>query len=218
MHGRRGLRSQQPWYCQQNQAEATHRSRNYDHLHVLQISCYHLPSLINEPTIIEPMTAAEWDSVSRIYREGLETGNATFETRCPTWEDWNTRHHTFGRLIARRGDTVAGWAALSPVSLRAVYAGVAEVSVYIAKAHRRKGVGTALLGALVIASERAGLWTLQASVFPENAPSIALHQRHGFRVVGRRERIGCLQGRWRDTVLLERRSALEISCLLCPLT
>ncbi|MGI8744656.1 MAG: GNAT family N-acetyltransferase [Bryobacteraceae bacterium] len=154
------------------------------------------------------MTASDWHSVRRIYREGLETGNATFETTCPEWEDWNARHHPFGRLIARRGDAVVGWAALSPVSARAVYAGVAEVSIYVAEADRGKGTGAALLDALASASEQAGVWTLQASIFPENTASIALHQKHGFRVVGRRERIGRLHGLWRDTVLLERRSAI----------
>jgi L-amino acid N-acyltransferase YncA len=156
---------------------------------------------------IEPMTASDWESVRRIYEEGLATGNATFETTCPGWEEWNARHHSFCRLIARSGHAVNGWAALSPVSSRAVYAGVAEVSIYVTEAHRGQGAGTALMGVLVIASEAAGLWTLQASIFPENTASIALHQRHGFRAVGKRERIGCLSGEWRDTVLLERRSS-----------
>ena len=157
---------------------------------------------------IDAMTAADWPAVRAIYQAGIATGQATFETEPPMWEMWDAGHLPTGRLCARGGGTVVGWAALSPASLRAVYAGVAEVSVYIHPDWHGRGVGTALLAALVTAAEHAGLWTLQAGVFPENAASLRLHAKHGFRVVGRRERIGQLAGTWRDTILLERRSSV----------
>ncbi|MDA8201044.1 MAG: GNAT family N-acetyltransferase [Thermaerobacter sp.] len=157
-------------------------------------------------TDIVAMTPADADGVLAIYAEGLETGEATFETEVPTWPAWNAGHLQVCRLVARVGGTLAGWAALSPVSGRCIYAGVAEVSVYVAAAARGQGVGRELLRHLVAASEGAGLWTLQASIFPENAASLRLHERCDFRVVGRRERIGQLHGVWRDTLLLERRS------------
>lgn len=156
--------------------------------------------------VIEEMRAGDWGRVREIYLEGIATGDATFETVAPSWESWAAAHHAFGRLVARAGDALLGWAALSPVSGRAVYRGVAEVSVYVGAGHRGRGVGRALLEALVAASEAAGVWTLQAGIFPENAASIALHVACGFRVVGTRERIGIRAGVWRDTVLLERRS------------
>jgi phosphinothricin acetyltransferase len=154
---------------------------------------------------IEPMEQADWLPVREIYLEGIATGHATFETGAPSWESWNAAHLPFGRLVARRGEIV-GWAALSPVSQRCVYGGVAEVSVYVSSASRGAGAGRALLLSLIEASERNGIWTLQAGIFPENAASIALHLSCGFREVGRRERIGKLNGVWRDTILLERRS------------
>ena len=156
---------------------------------------------------IKALTFEDWPWARGIYEEGLQTGNATFETVSPGWQEWTSRHHGFCRLVLRSGDTVAGWAALSPVSARAVYAGVAQVSIYVAASHRGQGAGRALMAALVSESEDAQVWTLQASIFPENSASIALHQQYGFRLVGRRERIACLLGRWRDTVLVERRSA-----------
>ena len=144
-----------------------------------------------------------------IYAEGLATGTATFATEPPTWEAWDGGHLTTCRLVATdAAGTVRGWAALSPVSGRCVYAGVAEVSVYVAAAARGRGVGRALLQALVAESEKTGLWTLQASIFPENTASVRLHEAVGFRLVGRRERIGQRGGVWRDTLLLERRSAV----------
>ncbi len=155
---------------------------------------------------IRPMTAADWTDVSRIYAEGIATGDATFETSVPPWESWNAAHLDEPRLVALVDDRIAGWAALSPVSERCVYAGVAEVSVYVGHEARGRGVGGRLLGELIAASERGGIWTLQAGIFPENAASFALHARHGFREVGRRERLGELAGRWRDVLLLERRS------------
>jgi L-amino acid N-acyltransferase YncA len=157
---------------------------------------------------LAPMTEDHWGAVREIYREGIATGDATFETAAPDWERWSAGHLACCRSIARDGDQVIGWAALSPVSGRAVYAGVAEVSVYVAQRARGHGVGRSLLHALVAASEENGIWTLQASIFPENRSSLAIHRKCGFRVVGTREGIGCMEGRWRDTVLMERRSAI----------
>lgn len=156
---------------------------------------------------IEKMAEGDWRSVRAVYLEGIETGEATFETGAPSWEHWDSSHHRFARFVARsRAGEFAGWAALSPVSARAVYAGVAEVSVYVGRAFRGAGAGRALLERLVAESEANGIWTLQASIFPENVSSCALHAACGFREVGRRERIARLRGRWRDTVLYERRS------------
>jgi L-amino acid N-acyltransferase YncA len=154
------------------------------------------------------MVPADWASVRRIYEEGIATGLATFETHAPPWETWDANHLPEGRLVGAAGEAVVGWAALSKVSERCVYAGVAEVSVYVAADARGHGVGRSLLDALVQASERQGIWTLQAGLFPENAASLALHLRCGFREVGRRERVGQLHGQWRDTLLLERRSGV----------
>ena len=155
---------------------------------------------------IEHMRATDWDAVRAVYRQGIATGNATFETDVPAWHAWDAAHIEACRLIAVQGGRIVGWAALSPVSSRCVYAGVAEVSAYVAARARGQEVGTALLGALVAASEREGIWTLQASIFPENEVSVTLHQRCGFRIVGRRERLGQMDGVWRDVLLLERRS------------
>jgi phosphinothricin acetyltransferase len=156
---------------------------------------------------VEEMKTGDWEQVRAIYLEGIATGIATFETAAPAWEKWDAGHLRKPRLVARDATgAVAGWAALSPVSNRCVYGGVAEVSVYVGERGRGRGVGRALLDALVEASEREGIWTLQAGVFPENAASVTLHLRCGFREVGRRERIGKLNGVWRDTLLLERRS------------
>ena len=157
---------------------------------------------------VESLRDEHWPDVAAIYEDGLRTGEATLETEVPSWADWDAAHHADQRLVARVDGEVVGWAALSPVSRRAVYAGAAEVSVYVAARARATGVGRALLTALVEASERAGMWTLQAAVFPENHASLALHQVCGFRTVGVRERLGRLHGRWRDVVLLERRSPL----------
>lgn len=157
---------------------------------------------------IMPMQAVDWSDVQRIYREGIETGNATFEMQVPEWDVWNGKTRPQPRLVARLNDQVVGWAALSSVSARAVYVGVCEVSVYVAAAARGQGVGKKLLQALVRASEESGIWTLQASIFPENQASIAIHEQCGFRIVGRREKIAQHRGRWRDTVLMERRSQL----------
>ena len=157
---------------------------------------------------IEPMKPADWDEVRAIYLEGIETRNATFETEVPGWEKWDAGHLPFARLVARDESGIVGWAALSPVSARSCYSGVAEASVYVARRRWRSGIGRALLEALIRASEEHGVWTLQAAIFPENAASLALVKRCGFREIGRRERIAKLDGLWRDTVLLERRSGI----------
>lgn len=156
--------------------------------------------------LIDQMRPADWERVRQIYLEGIATGQATFETTAPPWEAWDAAHLAFARLVARRDGDVIGWAALSPVSQRCVYGGVAEVSVYVASGARGAGVGRELMKALIEASERNGIWTLQAGLFPENAGSLRLHLACGFREVGRRERIGKMNGTWRDTILLERRS------------
>ncbi|HKP84564.1 MAG TPA: GNAT family N-acetyltransferase [Blastocatellia bacterium] len=156
--------------------------------------------------MIERMQSTDWQQVRSIYVEGIATGDATFETDAPDWQTFNKSHFPFGRLVARQGDSVLGWAALSPVSNRCVYGGVAEISVYVASAARGKGAGRALVMKVIEDSERNGIWTLQAGIMAENAPSIALHRRCGFREVGRRERIGRLKGVWRDVIVLERRS------------
>ena len=155
---------------------------------------------------IRPMTDADGPDVLAIYGQGIATGVATFETAPPSWAEWDADHMPGCRLVATQGGTVAGWAALTAVSGRCVYRGVAEVSVYVRDGARGRGVGRALLAALVEASEREGLWTLQAGIFAENAASIELHRRSGFREVGRRERLGALGDVWHDVVLLERRS------------
>jgi phosphinothricin acetyltransferase len=155
---------------------------------------------------VEPMRASDWPAVAGIYQQGIDTGDATFETRVPSWEAWDAGHLNAARLVARDEGRVLGWAALSPVSDRCVYGGVAEVSVYVAGAARGRGIGRRLLEALALASEEAGIWTLQAGIFPENEASLAIHRSCGFRVVGRRERLGRLAGEWRDVILLERRS------------
>ena len=155
---------------------------------------------------LQEMTAGDWEQVRSIYLEGLREGNSTFETEAPSWEAWDEVHHKSPRLVMRAGDRVLGWAALSPVSKRRVYSGVAEVTIYVTQSARGEGIGRTLLEALIEESERAGIWTLQASIFPENIASIELHLRCGFREVGRRERIAMLNGVWRDTILFERRS------------
>lgn len=152
------------------------------------------------------MLPEHWEAVKKIYEEGIATGNATFQTAAPSWEEWNKEHLQNARFIAVDNHEILGWAALTPVSGRCVYAGVAEVSVYVTTNARGKGVGKNLLQALTKASEQNNLWTLQAGIFPENIASIKLHEANGFRIIGTREKIGKMNGEWRDTVLLERRS------------
>lgn len=154
------------------------------------------------------MRPEDWPAVRAIYLEGIATENATFEQTAPEWEKWEAGHLRAARIVARSGEDVLGWAALSGVSSRCVYAGVAEVSIYVAATARGRGVGQKLMARLIADSEAEGVWTLQAGIFPENIASIALHQHAGFRIVGKRERLGQRNGRWRDVVLMERRSAV----------
>jgi L-amino acid N-acyltransferase YncA len=156
---------------------------------------------------IIPMCRKHWPAVREIYAEGIATGNATFETAVPDWSQWDAVHAEHCRLIARDGEEIVGWAALSPVSRREVYAGVAEVSIYVAEKSRAKGIGRGLLERLIEQSEKHGIWTLQAGIFPENVASVAIHKFCGFREVGLRRRLGQLAGVWRDVLLLERRSS-----------
>ena len=157
---------------------------------------------------LDAMRAADWAQVRAIYLEGIATGNATFETEAPEWDAWDAAHLACCRLVARCDGAIIGWAALSPMSRRRVYAGVAEVSVYVAAAAQGRGLGRALLARLIDESERHGIWTLQSAILAENAISIALHKRVGFREIGRRERLGQRNGVWRDVLLLERRSRI----------
>jgi L-amino acid N-acyltransferase YncA len=153
-----------------------------------------------------PLTQNDWERVALIFKQGIETGNATFETQIPSWEQWNLTHVKTCRIVATVQNIVVGWAALINSSTRKVYAGVGEVSIYISNEFKGKKVGTLLLKKLIEESEKYGFWTLQAGIFPENKASIKLHQNSGFRIVGYRERIGQMNGTWRDTVFLERRS------------
>ena len=155
---------------------------------------------------IRVLGKADWPAVRAIYLEGIATDQATFETESPAWKSWSAAHLPAPRIVAVLNEKVIGWAALGWVSARVVYAGVAEVSVYVANGARGTGVGGALLEKLISDSEANNIWTLQASIFPENVASLALHKSCGFREVGRRDRIGKMKGAWRDTILLERRS------------
>ena len=155
---------------------------------------------------IRAMQPVDWPAVAAVYAEGIATGNATFETEVPAWEQWDAAHLPDHRLVAELDGQVVGWTAVGPVSSRRVYAGVVEHSVYVAAAARGHGVGRRLLAALAASTEQAGIWTIQIGVFPENERSLALHRAAGFRVLGVRERPGQLRGRWRDVVVLERRS------------
>ncbi len=155
---------------------------------------------------VESLQECHWEEVRKIYLEGIGTKNATFETETPSWEEWNQSHHLHSRFVVVENGNVIGWVAISKVSKRYAYRGVAEVSVYVSLDHLGKGIGTTLMKNLIQSSEKQGIWTLYSSLFPENRGSIALHTKHGFRCIGRRERIAELDGVWRDTVLYERRS------------
>lgn len=156
--------------------------------------------------LIKEMSEADWPAVAQIYKQGIDTGFATFEKEIPSHEQWNRNHISSCRLVALRDDKVVGWGALSPVSGRCVYGGVAEVSVYVAEKARGFGLGKLLMEELITVSEKEGFWTLQSGVFPENIDSIELHKKVGFRYLGKRERIGKLDGVWKDNLLFERRS------------
>jgi L-amino acid N-acyltransferase YncA len=155
---------------------------------------------------IQPLRPGDWPAVRAIFEAGIASGDATFETAAPTWEAWDAAHLPEHRLVARDDGQVLAWAALAPVSDRCAYAGVAEDSIYVAPAAQGRGVGRQLLAALVASAEQGGIWTVQTGIFPENRASVRLHQACGFRLVGVRERLGRLDGRWRDVLLLERRS------------
>lgn len=156
---------------------------------------------------IDKMSFEDWEQVRKIYLEGIKTGNATFETEAPSWQEWDKGHISTCRLVAKKENDVLGWAALSPVSSRCVYSGVGEVSIYVSSKYRGNGIGTNLLKKLIEVSEENGFWTLQASIFPDNKSSLALHKKCGFREIGVRKKIGKMKnGDWRDNVLLERRS------------
>jgi len=153
------------------------------------------------------MQQADSFRVLEIYSMGLETKNATFETMVPSWKEWDSKHLSHSRLVFEENEKVEGWAALTPFSAREVYRGVAEVSIYVAKGFRGKKIGLALMDQIIISSEFNGIWTLVSSVFPENEATLRLHKKFGFRIIGKRERIARLDGKWRDTILLERRSS-----------
>ena len=164
--------------------------------------------------IIDIMKREDWEQVRSIYQEGISTGNSTFETDAPDWEKWDLNHLSLHRLVAREENGILAWAALSPASARAVYSGVAEVSLYVAREHRGKGIGSTLLKAVIHSTEKAGLWTLQGGIFPENTASLRLVNKLGFRVIGKREKIGKMTygpfaGIWRDVMFVERRSVVS---------
>ena len=154
----------------------------------------------------KPMTEEDWPQVAEIYWQGIETHNATFESQLPTWEKWDSSHTKTCRILATIENIVVGWAALVPISAREVYSGAGEVSIYVSDKFQGKGIGTNLLEQLIDESEKNGFWTLQAVIFPENKSSMTMHEKQGFRIVGYRERIGQMNGTWRNTILLERRS------------
>ena len=177
---------------------------------MLELSTHHSPSALlgGVRAGLRQLEADDWPAVRDIFRQGIRSGLATFEVEAPSWEDWDAAHHTEHRLVAEIGDRIVGWATLAPVSSRRVYGGVTEDSVYVADDAQGQGIGGALLSALVAAAEAAGIWTIEAGIFPENGASIAVHQRCGFRIVGVREKLGRRDGLWRDVLLLERRSPL----------
>ncbi len=155
---------------------------------------------------IERMTEKSWPDVARIYESGIATKNATFQTEAPDWDSWNNAHRPDCRLVAMIDDKIVGWVALSNVSSRCVYAGVAEVSIYVDSDYRGKGIGNKLMDTLIQESEANGIWTLQAGIFPENTGSLKLHHKYGFRTIGIKERLGKMDDKWRDVAMLERRS------------
>jgi len=165
--------------------------------------------LSNNLIVFRSLLPGDWMEVAEIYRQGIETNDATFQQEVPLWQEWDNAHLKLCRIVAVQDGKIAGWAALTPVSGRCVYAGVAEVSVYVSNAHKGQKIGTGLLIQLIKESENNGLWTLQAGIFPENKASLHIHYNLGFRLVGYREKIGRMNGVWRDTLLLERRSRIN---------
>lgn len=163
---------------------------------------------LNGMITLRNMQNGDFEAMMKIYTDGIATGNATFQQLAPTWADWDISHLTHSRLVAVQDAKIVGWAALTGVSSRCVYAGVAEVSVYVDAVETGKGIGKALLNALIAASEANGFWTLQAGIFPGNKASLKLHESCGFRHIGYREKIGQMNGVWRNTILLERRSKI----------
>ncbi len=157
--------------------------------------------------MLREMLQSDSERILEIYKMGLDTRNATFETNVPTWKEWDSKHLSHSRFVSEEDGEVTGWVALSPFSGREVYKGVAEVSVYVANGFRGKNIGSILMEGAIISSEANGIWTLVSSVFPENEATLKLHAKFGFRVTGKRERIARLDGKWRDTLLLERRSS-----------
>ena len=155
--------------------------------------------------MIREMLQDDCDRVLEIYRMGLDTGNATFETKVPSWHEWDSKHLIHSRFVSEENGTIVGWAALTPFSAREVYRGVAEVSIYVSTDFRRKKIGSGLMKQIIESSESNGIWTLFSSVFPENEATLKLHLKFGFRIIGKREKIARLDGKWRDTILLERR-------------
>jgi len=175
---------------------------NYNYLY----SVIRKRDMITSEISFRPMAADDWESVAEIYKQGIDGGNATFELEVPTWEEWDKVHLKTCRIVAEKDNEIVGWVALSAVSGRCAYAGVAEVSIYISNNHKGQQVGTKLLGRLIAESEKEKFWTLESGIFPENVPSIKIHEKLGFRQVGYHEKIGKMHGIWRDTILLERRS------------
>jgi len=159
-------------------------------------------------TAIKKMSASNGLRVLEIYKMGIKTRNATFETSIPSWDEWDSKHLKHSRFVYEDNGAVLGWVALSAVSSRFPYRGVAEVSIYIDINHSKQGIGTKLMEKVIKSSEENGIWTLQSSVFPENTATLRLHKKFGFIIIGKRERIACLDGIWRDTILLERRSEI----------
>ncbi len=164
---------------------------------------------MSKETVIRIMRDSDWPQVQQIYLDGINTGKATFQTEAPDWQVWDASHHRASRLVAERQGELLGWVALGPISSRPVYRGVAELSIYIANHARQQGLGRRLLADIIQLSEQQGFWTLQAGIFAENHASLSLHRNLGFREVGYRERMGQLNGIWRDVILLERRCAID---------
>ncbi|WP_249871468.1 GNAT family N-acetyltransferase [Oceanobacillus saliphilus] len=157
---------------------------------------------------IDKMIDSDWEQVQAIYIQGIQTKNATFEEAAPSWESWNKGHIEVCRFVVREGEKIHGWAALSPTSDRRAFAGIAELSIYLRLESAGKGIGILLIQKMIEASEAAGFWTLQSGIFPENVSSMKLHEKAGFRIIGIRERMGKLNGVWRDVAMMERRSKI----------